>query len=90
MARRQTVPPADVMFSSSGTRAGPQQPAEGPKHVKVTIYMPPDMVADLDEKRAELRRNGEPVDRGRLVRAAIRTAQQHGADWVEHTTKEGA
>lgn len=90
MTRRQKMAPADVLFSGSSTRAGPQQAVSGPKHVKVTIYMSPDMVADLDEKRAELRRDGDPVDRGRLVRAAIRVAQQHSADWVEQATKEGA
>lgn len=42
-----------------------------PKHVKVTVYMPPEMVAGLDGLRASLRGEGVTVDRGALIRACI-------------------
>lgn len=52
------------------------------KHVKVTLYMPPSMVAELDDLRADLRRAGAVVDRGRMIRAAIRVAKQRQTVWA--------
>lgn len=53
-----------------------------PKHTKVTVYMPPDMLADLDALRAELTRDGFGVDRGQMVRAAIRVAEADPMAWA--------
>jgi len=41
---------------------------------KITVYMPPEMIAELDEMRSKFRRQGKAVDRGRLVRDCIRAA----------------
>lgn len=64
------------------------------KHVKVTSYMPPGMLADLDVFRAELRRSGVNADRGALIRAAILLAQADPVAWTqaiesERTREEG-
>ena len=79
---RQPIPgmrrkPADILFSGA-----PEPAAAGPKHVKVAHYMPPGMVADLDELRAELKRDGLTVDRGALIRAAIAMAQADPIEWT--------
>lgn len=55
--------------------------AAPPRHVKVTMYMPPDMLADLDVLRAELMRDGVSVDRGQMIRAAIRMAHGDPVAW---------
>lgn len=55
---------------------------EAPKHVKVTMYMPPGMLADLDVFRAELRRDGVNVDRGQVIRAAIKVANHDAVAWT--------
>lgn len=54
---------------------------EAPRHVKVTMYMPPGMLADLDVLRAELMRDGLNVDRGQLIRAAIKVASEDQSVW---------
>jgi hypothetical protein len=59
-----------------------------PKHVKVTSYMPPGTLADLDVLRAELRRNGTNVDRGAVIRAAIAVAQAHPEAWTRAIENE--
>lgn len=56
--------------------------ADPPKHVKVTMYMPPGMLADLDVFRAELVRDGLNVDRGELIRAAINVASIDPVAWT--------
>jgi hypothetical protein len=55
---------------------------ETPRHVKVTMYMPPGMLADLDVLRAELVREGLNVDRGALIRAAIQVATGCMEEWT--------
>lgn len=84
MTKRTPIPPADILFSGQ-TTTRPRQPlqpvAEPLKHVKVTYYMPPGMVADLDELRVELQRLGVRVDRGQLVRAAVKLAQKDVQEW---------
>jgi hypothetical protein len=82
---RAKIPPSELLFQSPGARRVDQST---PKHVKVTVYMPPDWVAMLDEDRARMRRAGDPVDRGRMIRAAVRTASKHGTEWTEHIQKE--
>jgi hypothetical protein len=52
-----------------------------PRHVKVTVYMPPGTQADLDVLRAERRREGITVDRGAVIRAAIAVAKAHPGAW---------
>jgi len=84
MTKRTPIPPADVLFSGAQRdrpRAAPQPAPEPDKHVKVTYYMPRAMVADLDALRVDLQRAGARVDRGQLVRAAIRLAQQDIKAW---------
>lgn len=59
-----------------------------PKHVKVTMYMPPGMLADLDMLRAELMRDGLNVDRGQVIRAAIEVASSDPAAWNRALRKD--
>lgn len=59
-----------------------------PRHVKVTVYMPPGTQADLDVLRAELRRTGITVDRGAVIRAAIAVAQAHPEAWTRAIENE--
>lgn len=86
MARREPLPPADVIFGHG--RVAEPAPAT-PKNVKVTVYMPVDVVADIDEFRAVVRRSGTPVDRSRLVREAVILAiGGHGDELVERLNEE--
>ena len=55
---------------------------------KITVYMPPDMIADLDWMRSEMVRGGRNLDRGRMVRAAIRVAASHSDEWHEEMEAE--
>lgn len=90
MSARPTVPamrrkgPADVLFSGAA-----EQPAAEPRHVKVAHYMPPGMVADLDDLRAKLRRqDGVTVDRGALIRAAITMALDQEGELLAQAQRE--
>lgn len=59
-------------------------------NAKITVYMPPDMVADLDWMRSEMVRSGRGLDRGRMVRSAIRVAAEHPDEWRAEMAAEGA
>lgn len=63
---------------------------EPPRHVKVSVYMPPGTQADLDLLRAELRRTGVNVDRGAVIRAAIAVAQTRPTAWHKAIEEERA
>lgn len=92
MTARPTVPPMrrkgppDALIPTTA----PEPAAAGPRHVKVTSYMPPGMVADLDELRAELRRQGITADRGALIRAAIAYASADPATWRQYIRQEAS
>jgi hypothetical protein len=57
--------------------------ATAPPNAKITVYMPADMIADLDDIRTAFVRKGISVDRGRLVRAALIVASNHEDEWIE-------
>lgn len=60
------------------------------RHVRVTVYMPPGMVADLDALRADmLRRSGINVDRGRLIRAAVLLGMDDPEKLEDRAEEEG-
>jgi hypothetical protein len=82
VSTRPSLPGADLLFGQRRTAAPAAAPAapapepEAPKHVKITVYLPEALLADIDEYRAALRREGIRVDRGRLLREAWRTVHQ--------------
>lgn len=59
-----------------------------PANVKITVYMQAGALADLEVARAELVRSGLNVDRGRMVRAALRVADRYGDEWLDEITRE--
>lgn len=82
--RRRTTPEAVVP-----TTEPPAPPA--PKNTKVMVYLPGDMVADVDDMRGTLRRqDAVVVDRSAAVRAAIRFAQAHAEDWIVEIMREAS
>jgi hypothetical protein len=51
---------------------------------RITVYMPDEEIADLDQRRALVRAmRGITVDRGRMVRAAIEVACAHPDEWSQ-------
>ncbi len=75
------IPPAD---------AAPEQLAAAPKHVKVTVYMPAELVADLDAMRADLLRLGQRADRGMVMRAAIAMGKENPTEWGSRVMREAS
>jgi hypothetical protein len=76
MSTRPSLPGADLLFGQRRTPAAPEpaptpEPAT-PRHVKITVYLPEALLADVDEYRAALRRDGVRVDRGRVIRECLR------------------
>lgn len=74
MTTRPSLPGADIMFGV-GRAPAPPPPKATPANAKVPLYLPPDLLAELDMFRARLQVDeGIRVDRSRVIREAIRLA----------------
>ncbi len=94
MSRRVTLPGADELFgvrnddstvpaqATAGTDGAPRRSSGRVRHdEKITVYVTPDELLDLEHTRLLLRRDhGLAVDRGRLIREAVWLALEDTAE----------
>lgn len=72
--RRDPVPGLDALIP----RAAPERPAEAPKNLKTTLYLPPDVMAAMDRFRLDLKtEHGVIVDRSALIAALWRFTEAY-------------
>lgn len=81
MSKRERMAPADVLFGTGRAAArAPAAPPAAAKNIKVAVYLPPQLLDDVDELRLDLRRRGVTVDRSALIAEALRLAVHDYAD----------
>lgn len=73
LSLRRPTRPSDVIFQDTSTPPPPAPPPAA--NVKITTYIPPAMLADLDDYRtAMLRERSVSLDRSRVFRELWRVA----------------
>lgn len=83
MSGRPTVPPlkrrgTDVLIPPAGDREPVDKP---PKNAKVMVYMPPELLDELDDLLIDARRvHGRAINRSKAVVTALRMVIRNYAD----------